>query len=194
MKIAFPSEKVIEDFVCQTIDEDQMCPVSKSRVSGYVRQHPIVGYGISDVIKFEIEDGEIILTVLELKNSNLCESHICQLSRYMTGLKRQVRRYERRLKTSIYVYGELAGPIASNPGDWVFMADLLRDDISIYDLCIDVGSGFRSTKMDHNWFSKSEDLSGGKRLARECYDAYSIQQGVIEFMRQEREAAGLSNG
>lgn len=183
MRVPFPNEETIERFVAEQIDTNLHCPISQEDVFDYVRQHSIQGYGVADIIKIHATKDRAWLTVLELKNKPLNETHLTQLTRYMVGLKRQARRYEDRFDIKFDIYGELAGPL--NPGgDFVFLAEHLSDEISVYELSLHMDRGFTSEPVCRGWFNTNEDLAGGKKLARLCFDALTEK---IEYDRAYRE-------
>lgn len=176
MKIDFPSEGAIEEFVCHRIRRDGVCPITGDDVSGFVRQHGIKGYGRTDVIKIIARSSGVTLVVLELKNKPMCADHVCQLARYMVGLRRQARRFLRRFGFgAVEVKGELAGPIGPRPGDWIYLSELMEEEISLYELSLDMVDGF-SAEPSYGWHSLAEDMLGSKDLARRCLEAIKQEQ------------------
>lgn len=167
-EISFPSEKTIEDYVCRRMEDHSICPVSNDYVAHFVRQHEISGYGVTDVIKFHVSDNVLFATILELKNEPLKEIHLAQLSRYMVGLSRQLKRYGDRLGVKLAVRGQLAGPFEIR-GDFVYLADQLPY-IKIFDLRLSLDEGFLSSPVGRGWHNKSENKKSAKSLVRQLFD------------------------
>lgn len=184
-EVNFPSEKAIEDYVFEQISDTGLCPVSDEHVSHVFRQYEIAGYGIADVVKVQVMPEAVVITILELKNENLKEAHLSQLSRYMIGLKRQLRRYMRRSRKHfvIEVLGELAGPFEAST-DFVFLLDQL-ESISVYSLSLSMKSGFRSEWVSDGWHKKGENLKGAQNLARAIWpaicDAQTPPSNVVQL-------------
>lgn len=170
MSVSFPSEKAIEDYVYAKIAQTDVCPISGSQVDLCLRQHEVKGYGITDLIKISADVWSIDVTILELKNEILKESHLSQLSRYMAGIRRQLRRYEKRSSRVITVRGELAGPVDADANEMVFLLDQLSC-ISIYKLSLSMDDGFKSEEISGGWFKKSENLKAAKPIARHLFNA-----------------------
>lgn len=183
--IPFPSEKFIEDFVCSRIGADRECPVSGEFVNIAYRQKEIKGYGVTDVIKIMVYPGYVQVVVLELKNEPLKEAHISQLARYMRGVERVVKKYERAMPDGweISVYGELAGPFDKNKGDLPYLLSLLNDRITVYDLSASMDDGFSASIVSDGWYSTSENVfcykDVARKLAREIFSTMK-QVGIVE--------------
>lgn len=184
MNVPFPSEQAIEDFVCEELQTRSRCPISKDHVSDFCRQYKITGYGRTDILKIYAEPTCVCLTILELKNTPLTGEHLSQLARYMVGLRRQAARFTKRFDIDVYINGELAGPISKNPGDWVYVTDIIGQDITVYNISLDMRSGFQSRPVGC-WYNMSENRRGGKWLARKCMEAMKAEQELIEAEQQE---------
>jgi len=174
-QIPFPSERTIEDYVFQRISSVGECPVSGDLVDLVVRQYDLKGYGVIDVLKISISPFEIRITVLELKNENLKESHVGQLARYMTGVTRLATRYRRFLDAGwkIFVEGELAGPLDSSSGDFVYLRNVLPQHISIYELTLDMEYGLSSSPVSTGWHNRNESRASSKAIVRKVFNKYS---------------------
>lgn len=180
MSLEFPSEKYIEDYVWQSLQAERYCPVSDEHFDLFLRQKEIPGYGITDIIKIAaFNTGEIDIRVLELKNEPLKESHVSQLYRYITGVRRIAERYMRLTDCpEISVRGELAGPFDKSRGDFVYLLQAIRD-IDIYDLSLSMSSGFKSELVGDSWFNASEKLTGHKALVRQIAEKYQKQEAIF---------------
>jgi hypothetical protein len=159
-KIDFPSEAFIEDYVTAYIRENKECPISGDDVHRYYRQYEIKGYGITDLIKLSFDEDSCTVTILELKNETLKESHYSQLARYIAGANRiKDRLLIKYPHARIYVKGELAGPFDSSKNDLVYLNQLC-DDINIYDLSLLMSSGFSVNHIaNEGWRHISENPS-----------------------------------
>lgn len=170
MQIDFPSERIIEDYVYSEIKEYGVCPIAGDLVSFCFRQHEITGYGIADLIKVQVTDSHILVTVLELKNEWLKEAHLSQLSRYMTGIGRQLQRYARFSPRPIRVLGELAGPFDASANEMAYLLSRLSG-IAVYGLSLSMADGFSAEEVGTGWYRKSENLKGAKPIARKIFES-----------------------
>lgn len=166
-EISFPSEKVIEDYVYDYITSNSCCPISGDGVDLCLRQHEIKGYGVTDLIKISITDGFLHVTILELKNEPLKESHVSQLCRYMAGASRQLKRYRKRF--NVCLHGELAGPFNLNTNDVCYLLDSVPS-ISAFSLELTMESGFDANEIGSGWHHRNENKLGAKPIARDMFD------------------------
>lgn len=171
MKVEFPSERAIEDYVWKQLENGQPCPISGDAHNFCLRQKEIKGYGVTDIIKIDVSDEGVRITVLELKNEELKESHISQLYRYMTGIRRVARLYSKKIIgcPDIEVVGELAGPFNPNRGDIVWLLQSL-DDVTVYDISLSFEHGFKAEEVSKGWHKGDENILAYKdevRLIRE---------------------------
>lgn len=181
-EIPFPSEKFIEDYVFESINENAQCPVSGQDVDYVLRQHEITGYGVSDLIKICVRDSNIYITVLELKNEPLKEAHLSQLARYMRGIQRQLHRYQ-KIGYQIHIDGELAGPVRSDKdSDFVFLIGRLTD-ISVYKIKLSMAQGFEAERVSTSWFNSSENLSGAYPVIKDL-----INSGILDQVQRVKPA------
>lgn len=184
MKLEFPSEQFIEDYVWSKLQNEGVCPVTDHITELAFRQKEIYGYGVTDIIKIDLcPSGMIYIKILELKNQPLKPDHIAQLCRYMEGVKRIANRYIRRSKEKLYidVSGELAGPFDSSRNDVVWLAQNL-DNITLFDLSIDVEKGFRSDAIGSGWYRESENLTGYKDEVKQIVDTCAKYRALTEEM------------
>lgn len=165
MKLAFPSEKALEDYVVKRLEEEWECPISGESVDGFVRQERLGVYGIADIIKFEWSGRGLGVTVLELKNEPLKERDVSQLCRYMTCLEKLLVKYSNEYERfSFELFGQLAGPLDPN-SDLVFMLHRL-ENISVYDIGVCADEGFTSEFKSNVWFINGFSHKDTKPLAR----------------------------
>lgn len=178
--IPFQSERQLEDYVCSCLAKTMQCPVSGHPCHAYFRQQRIGDYGISDIIKVEIDIDVINVTVLELKNETLRELHISQLCRYMRGIERIVSRYKKKNKNlEVCVYGELAGPLSPDSNDLVFMLDFV-DRVQVYDVALSMEHGFISSPVSRGWFKRGERFSDCVSAIREVSEIQSHMASEVK--------------
>jgi len=173
-KLAFPSEKIIEDYVFYQTSKYGECPITETYPSKVYRQLKLGAYGITDIVKIFVEPDRINVVVLELKNEPLKAAHLSQLCRYLTGVKKLCQRYK-RLATNgdwlpVYIHGELAGPLEPNRDDFVFLANYLHENITIYDISLTMDCGFRAKNIGREWINEGDDFNSLKDVVREVYD------------------------
>lgn len=177
-KFEFPSERDLEDYIWHELVHSNTCPIAGEEVSFAYRQMGIPGYGITDIVKVAVFNHRTDITILELKNETLKESHLSQLARYMRGVERWASRYERFFpKHQVCITGELAGPVNPGSNDLVFLASRM-DDIAVYDIGVSMESGFHSGMVGDGWFKRAEDLAGGKGVAKAVFDCWAKQQSA----------------
>lgn len=196
MNIDFPSEKTIEDYIWSKLQDGICCPISGERYDFCMRQKEIKGYGVTDIIKVQACESIISITVLELKNEFLKESHISQLYRYMTGIRRIADMYSRRIKDcpEIHIHGELAGPFNKDRGDFVFLLQGLSN-ITCYELSIDFDSGFKSEEISDSWSNKSEKKLSYKKEVRRILDHHrEAERLFMEAIRGPQNSKVTSIG
>ena len=179
-KFEFPSEKALEDYVWSQIADQSHCPIADDSVHFAYRQMPIPGYGVTDIVKVSVFPQRTDITVLELKNEPLKESHLSQVARYMRGLERWSERYQQIFPNhQINITGELAGPLKPDSNDLVYMSGQL-EAISIFDVGVSMEHGFHSEIVGDGWFQRDENLKGGKDLARVAFEFWKKQKAAFE--------------
>ena len=167
--VEFPSEKVLEDYVCHKLAAERLCPVSGSHIDKFTRQYPLSKYGIADVVKIQVSDRSVLITVLELKNEPLKEAHLSQVSKYMTGIQQQAKRHMKiaaRYGIDVQVRGEIAGPFDCNRGDFVFLLENIKD-INAYSISASLDSGFSSSLINTGWHMNGADFTTCSPIAKE---------------------------
>lgn len=189
MKIEFPSEKVLEDYVYTKSREYGECVISGDAMDQIWRQMNIPGYGITDIVKAWFTPNSIELTVLELKNEPLKEAHVSQLMRYMKGLENMVSNYSER-KLRVDVYGQLAGPFDPNKGDFAYMLAHLSQQVSVYELSLDVETGFYAEQIEADWRSQGEDRAWGDEKMQDLYTSHYLR---FEELRSTKNEESQSN-
>lgn len=182
MKMPFPTESFIESYVDKKIEGTGQCPVCDEMVDVHFRQLEIKGYGVSDIVKVQWA-GEILdVTVLELKNRQLKESDVSQLCRYITGLKRLLAAYRRKIPTFKYsVTGQLAGPFEVQQSDFVYLVNEMGS-IEFYSLEFCLDSGFVSNPISRGWFNSGEDWKFTRETVREIFNLFPFpSEAALEF-------------
>lgn len=177
MKIEFPSEKVIEDYIYSELNAGGPCPISGEYPDRTYRQHEIKGYGITDIIKVRVSDKAAFVTVLELKNEALKASHVEQLCRYLVGINRIADRYRKR-GFRVNVNGQLAGPFVSS--DIVYLIQWMHPAISLFDLSLTMQSGLSVRAISRQWFCVDEKLQVDREISRDLYGMYQDEKGMAE--------------
>lgn len=171
MKIDFPNEKFIEDYVYEKSRDDGQCILSGDAVDRIWRQLAIPGYGVTDIVKAWFTPSAIELTVLELKNEPLKESHLSQLMRYMKGLRRMVASCERG-DVEVTVCGQLAGPFDPDRGDFVYMLGFIPREVSAFGLALDMEIGFSSEALHGDWSPSGADDDWGLDRMQDLHAAH----------------------
>lgn len=160
MEVSFPSESFIEDYICSSIRDYDVNPITDCGVDYFIRQPELGVYGIADIITVSVYYDERLIphysvTVIELKNQPLKSKDYAQLCRYMKCIKKHLSKYSRFIKLDVKVSGVLAG-MESTEDDFVFLSDVMTD-IDTYYLSLDMGKGFRSKLVNNGRWSRSND-------------------------------------
>lgn len=183
MYVPFPSEQAIEDYVYHSLTEQCWDPILHCEFTGAVfRQLDVPGYGIVDLLTVEEVDSSIDFIVFELKNEPLKEAHVTQLCRYLTGVRRTLQRYKRRLfkDAPMRLRGVLAGPFDPHKNDLVFLAQEIPT-VQMYSLSLSFAAGFCSEPAGSNWRSTRET----RKLDRSV-----LLEGQM-MLQQQRESRGF---
>jgi len=183
-KVIFESEKELEDYICEKLEENKHCPIGDESVDMYFRQLNIGAYGVADIVKisFNLSSPEICITVLELKKEKITLSTIAQVARYMTGIKHFINeRYTNKSKY-ITVFGEVAAPGICTDDDACYLSGQL-DNIKIYDISCCLDTGFISSdggvwvKTEPNFKNLNEASKAIKEnyveCKRGCFDSFN---------------------
>ena len=171
MLIEFPSERTIEDYVWHCLQTIGECPIGGDTPDIYLRQKAIPGYGVTDIIKIRTEFDSIQVTIIELKNTQLCADHVIQLCRYMAGAKKIAERYQARVQDcpEIAICGELAGPFDRKKSELMFMMNEL-ESVEFFDLSLSMDSGFSAKRLGKGWHYINAKTLPNKGLTREISD------------------------
>jgi hypothetical protein len=157
-KVRFNSEKDLEDYICEYIDNNGSCPITDSTVDHYWRQVAIGSYGIADVVKVMVDfDGSIHITVLELKNTDLTLKCMSQVLRYATGINHFIEKHFPNSAEAISVHPELLGAGFEATDDTCFMFNYL-DSINAYSFDLDVEEGFVINRISPEWRSNTPNF------------------------------------
>lgn len=154
-KVIFDSEKEIEDFIILRLDNSSVCPVTDEQFELWFRQLNLGSYGIADIVKINTgPNGDMDITVMEIKKEVIDVKTLTQVARYIQGIKVLFSDLMPDFKGILSVYGEVVAPDISFNDDCVYLLNLL-DDINAYVISCDMESGF-SCEEDIGVWSKTE--------------------------------------
>ena len=128
-------EKQLEDIIfehLQTKDgrqklKDRGLYVFSDRFFWVKRQVNLGAYGIADIVTATLCDGELFITIYELKQKSVCEKALIQAARYRKAVSRYVQnRWKRDLHISINLIGSNV-----HDSEWVYLIDAL-EDLTVY--------------------------------------------------------------
>ena len=173
MEFEFPSEKFIEDYICQKFN-DELCPITLrySHESRLYRQLDLGVYGIPDLVYLTPEKDSfynefvLVIEVLELKNTALKLKDYAQLSKYITGIRRMLEPYSKKLGFEVDVRGYLVGLKPPKCSEDIFLVDLI-DDITTSYISLNMDDGFMSEDAGKGWFKVGESFRPIKHISRE---------------------------
>ena len=191
MKVPFPTERTMEDYICEHLDADGYCPITDQRYTHHFRQLQIAGYGVADLVLVDADPTAATITVVELKNTELCAANLEQLGRYMTGLQRlsQLIENDELVNGEVFVQGVLAGPFNPQSSELVWLYHQ-TENIEIYSVSIDVENGFDSEPIGKGWFKKSEELGSMDQLVVACNDSIRMQRDIWDAMERASTMGG----
>lgn len=193
MLIEFPSEKAIEDYVWHGLETIGKCPIGGDTPDIYLRQKAIPGYGVTDIIKIRAEFDSIQVTILELKNTQLCADHVIQLCRYMAGARKIADKYQARLDDcpEIAICGELAGPFDKKKSELMFMMNEL-ESVEFFDLFLSMDSGFSAKRLGKGWHYTNAKTLPKKGLTREISDC--VRSDLETTFGESRKVVSINGG
>jgi hypothetical protein len=145
--IKFESEKHLEDFICESLD-DGVCVVDNIDFDTYKRQYKCGSYGVADIVAFncvEINGKPEVLEIYiyELKNEKFSVKHLSQVSRYYTYFKRMAEDIYPDLTISIY---PSVVCLDDDLSDDDYISNIDDFSIPIYKYSVCPKSGFRITQ------------------------------------------------
>lgn len=163
----FDDEKELENLIIESHNKNGVCPVSDCGYDSFEQQANLKGYGTIDILGVSgINDYDGIylsITIYELKNRNITEKDVSQISRYYRGfLKHLEDHYEingfdsdgngKGNNLNITVQGILVGS-GYDGGDVCYLVDAIPW-LSCYHFSI----GINGVKFDLSggWHSKNE--------------------------------------
>ena len=162
--VKFNSEKDLEDYICEHIDNHGVCPVTGENVELWWRQVNFGGYGIADIIKVQFDpEGDIYVTVLELKNEKITSKCIAQTLRYRTCLKEFVSEKFNNHDEKIHIYSEILGTRLSMQDDTCYLVNNL-ENLSVYSFEIDVDNGFSVNSIGKGWSRTDPEFNDNKNI------------------------------
>jgi len=191
MKMCFPSEKTLEDFVCEKLEDENYFPITKKYHQAWFRQVKIPEYGIPDIILLDGKTGmyDAQFTIVELKNTELCADHLNQLGRYMTAFRRYIgigQADGKRFSGDVLVKGILAGPFDPKKSNLLWLYRHTRD-ILIFSVEVDVEDGFQSQLVNkYDWFLRGEDFAPLSDIRQACNDLISKQNRTDRKAKKSR--------
>lgn len=136
-----------------------------------LRQPDLKGYGTMDLVNivftgFDYKNTlpgsrrrvrEWDINILELKRGKLGFNELSQLCRYVTGVERFINHINLR-RDNFKVYGVLLGKSVETNGDFVYLLENLKTNISAYTFKLDYKTGIEFEKS-YGWHNGSEEFS-----------------------------------
>ena len=127
-------EKQLEDIIfdhLQTKDgrqklKDRGLYVFSDRFFWAKRQVNLGGYGIADIVTATLCDGELYITIYELKQKSVCEKALIQAARYRKAVSRYM---DKRWHGALHISIKLIGSKVQDT-DWVYLIDAM-DDLTV---------------------------------------------------------------
>ena len=100
------SEKELEGYICEQINNDEVYGFQELSLSGNAfSQFNLQGYGIIDILVVDIDfDMSVTVTIIELKKDAVTVASVGQISRYNTGIKKL---FEEIVEASPFFFGRL---------------------------------------------------------------------------------------
>lgn len=155
-KIVFESEKELEDYICEQLDNGYN-PITNEWAGWYGRQVDIGTYGIIDILIVDkSDDGQIYATVIELKKDLVTAKSLAQVSRYMTGLSR----YFKEMFADNYggLRGIVSAPNVETNDDTPYLINIVKQTgVFVYTIDFDLDSGVSFTQSD-GWKKTNENF------------------------------------
>lgn len=160
-EVSFESEKELEDYIVEYINENNYNPVNGDDVLFLERQVDLGAYGIIDILLVNIEpDGKdeftVTYTILELKKERIDEKTITQISRYIIGLK-QFLLEKRNSHIKWRINGQVIATKVDNNNGTGFLIDIVSS-IDCYLAAFDLNTGMKFTR-NYNWKRESDFTS-----------------------------------
>lgn len=148
-------EKDLEDIIFnsdrETLDERGLYIEGKM-----LRQVRIGSYGIADLITYHRLDGNLQITIYELKKALLDEKALLQLFRYKAGIKDYLIRHRNFFEGDLIIKTVLIGREIDCSTDWVYLLDSLEDFyVYEYQYLID---GIEFTESYRTYFSNNNNF------------------------------------
>lgn len=156
-KIILDSEKELEDFFIALAGSNFIDPATEECIDFISRQVVIANYGIADLVSFyHYGNGNILITVYELKKDIIDVKTIAQVSRYMTGIKQYAECDLRNF--NVHIQGIVIAPEINMKDDTVFLLGQL-DYVFAYLAKFSLNKSCVFEKVPKSWFSKDANFS-----------------------------------
>lgn len=178
----FESEKELEDILQDSWFDTGFVFGDGGQEDYLLRQINVEPYGIIDLLGISLDYDNFIITIYELKNTAITKSHIAQISRYRTAIKKILEKYFSKQKF-VTVNGVIVCTGAGT-GDIVYLYDNINWlTVKTVDICVD-GLLFD----DHyNWYS-----TGDLKMPK-IKHLKDMKRRYINAIRHERKLLGDKN-
>jgi len=197
------SEKELEDWILEKvktfdgIEELESKGLVFDPDAKIFSQVSIDGYGIADLIEIQSSFEGVFIRVIELKVVEANIDEIAQLTRYMVGLKRYVKRLHRGY--SVFISGTLIAPSFSEKGDFVYLCSMVNpedqeyEEINYLTFKYDLGSAleFKAwSPSDYYSINEKDNLKGefGKELEEQVVaHAFEMKEYNDQFQTTKKK-------
>ena len=173
------NEKELEDYIYKNHNE-----IDFLEGSHIIRQFPLKGYGILDILIIDYSCGYPIYKIIELKKEFLDEKSISQISRYICGLKRNINQIKEKIpnendKNNPFIDNfQIKGILVGKEflGDSCYTSDQIESlDVLFYSLSLENGIVFNSNTS--GWFNKKEKINQSlEKITKKAYIKYKYGQ------------------
>lgn len=170
------SEKELEDYIFKKYN-------SIDGLSGdyIIRQFSLKGYGILDLLIIDYEFGCPTYKIVELKEGELDEKSISQISRYIRGLERNIDKIKKQIPIEndknnefSWTFPRVEGILIGKEflGDSCYIADQ-AEKISTIFYSISLESGLSFDFNTSGWFNKNEKTNQTlEKITKKAYINY----------------------
>jgi len=199
-KIILESEKELEDYICEVLDEGDSCPVTGMKADYWDRQVRLGEYGVADIIVIRFPDivealwgdEEIrysstgIIQIIELKKGPIKSDAVIQLSRYICGVVRYLELLNIK-DTRFAVQGVLVGDDYNDDSDVRYLVDNIQN-IRFFQYRFDLVEGVDFVESC-GWYrvnTKPEDIAEThKKIAEKWKDH---KKSIRSYLRASRKS------
>lgn len=155
-KIAWDSERELEDYIYNKMDELCENPINGMPVHWFGRQVDLSAYGIVDLMTIYFDGGHINIDVIEIKKEKITVKTIAQISRYIAGIHHFFRDHANGYPYA--VRGIVVAPEFDFADDCVFILNLTRD-IEAYTVNFNMDAGVSFNDSQSRWVKSSPDFA-----------------------------------